>query len=138
IAVAPDGSLFVSDWVLSDYQLHGRGAIWHIRQRESRKPDRPTDPRRALLSDDRSVREAATRQLVNQGEAGRTFLRGQIDHDDARVRAATLTALIDVADRTLDLHALAEEDRLPPLRALAVRALVARGGDVSQFLDSSI
>ena len=23
--VAPDGSLFISDWVLSDYHLHGRG-----------------------------------------------------------------------------------------------------------------
>src|SRR5690242_21186153 len=27
IAVAPDGSLFVSDWVRKDYQLHGQGAI---------------------------------------------------------------------------------------------------------------
>ena len=33
IAVAPDGSLFVSDWVRSDYKLHGKGAIWHIRPR---------------------------------------------------------------------------------------------------------
>src|SRR5262249_34578359 len=34
IALAPDGSLYVSDWVLSDYNLHGRGAIWHVRTRE--------------------------------------------------------------------------------------------------------
>src|SRR5262249_8397442 len=27
LAVAPDGSLFVSDWVLKDYTLHGHGAI---------------------------------------------------------------------------------------------------------------
>jgi len=25
-AVAPDGSLFVSDWVKRDYNLHGKGA----------------------------------------------------------------------------------------------------------------
>jgi hypothetical protein len=31
LAVAPDGSLFVSDWVLSNYELHSRGAVWHIR-----------------------------------------------------------------------------------------------------------
>src|SRR5262245_30579593 len=28
IAVAPDGSLFISDWVKSDYPLHGKGAVW--------------------------------------------------------------------------------------------------------------
>ena len=35
LAVAPDGSLFVSDWVLSDYTLHGKGAIWHIRPKQA-------------------------------------------------------------------------------------------------------
>ena len=27
LGVAPDGSLFVSDWVLSNYELHGKGAM---------------------------------------------------------------------------------------------------------------
>src|SRR5207249_3410559 len=31
IAVAPDGSLFVSDWVDKSYPVHGKGRIWHIR-----------------------------------------------------------------------------------------------------------
>ncbi len=57
MAVAPDGSLFVSDWVRSDYNLHGKGAIWHIRARETGKHDRPTDPRRALFSAHRPLRE---------------------------------------------------------------------------------
>ena len=30
IATAPDGSLFCTDWVLSDYKLHGHGRIWRI------------------------------------------------------------------------------------------------------------
>ena len=30
IACAPDGSLYCSDWVLSDYQIHGRGRVWRI------------------------------------------------------------------------------------------------------------
>lgn len=31
MAVAPDGSLFISDWVLPDYNLHGKGTIWQVR-----------------------------------------------------------------------------------------------------------
>lgn len=30
IALAPDGSLYVSDWVLRDYKLHGKGRVWRI------------------------------------------------------------------------------------------------------------
>jgi putative membrane-bound dehydrogenase-like protein len=135
IAVAPDGSLFVSDWVLSDYNLHGRGAIWHVRLREPGKPDRPSDPRRALASPHRPLREAAARQLCQQGEEGRAFLRRQVSQPNVRVRAAALTALIDADDRQTDLRAVAENDAVGPLRALAVRALAARGGDVGHFLD---
>jgi putative membrane-bound dehydrogenase-like protein len=29
-ATAPDGSLYVSDWVKRDYELHGKGRIWRI------------------------------------------------------------------------------------------------------------
>ena len=31
IALAPDGSLYLSDWVLRDYKLHGKGRVWRIR-----------------------------------------------------------------------------------------------------------
>ncbi len=30
LAVAPDGSLFFSDWVLKDYKLHGKGRVWRV------------------------------------------------------------------------------------------------------------
>jgi putative membrane-bound dehydrogenase-like protein len=135
LAVAPDGSLFVSDWVLSDYQLHGRGAVWHIRTRDQGKPDRPKDPRRALASAHRPLRESAARQLADEGAAGRAFLREQLTAEDPRVRAAALTALVDADDRQTDLAAVAEKDPLTPLRALAVRALASRGGDARRFFD---
>ncbi len=38
IAVAPDGSLFVTDWVSKQYEVHGKGRIWHISAREPAKP----------------------------------------------------------------------------------------------------
>jgi putative membrane-bound dehydrogenase-like protein len=134
VALAPDGSLFVSDWVKSDYNLHGKGAVWHIHERQPAKPDRPDDPHRALASAHRPLREAAARRLAAD-EAGRDFLRRQLASPDVRVRAAALTALIDADDRKVDLAALAAGDAVVPLRALAVRALAARGGDARRFAD---
>lgn len=134
LAVAPDGSLFVSDWVLSDYNLHGRGAVWHIRQREAKPPERPREPRRALTSLHRPLRESAAKQLTGT-EAGRAFLREQAGNNDPRIRAAVVAALIDVDDRQLDLSGLAEKEPIPALRALAVRAWIARGQDASALAD---
>jgi putative membrane-bound dehydrogenase-like protein len=135
MAVAPDGSLFISDWVRSNYELHGKGAVWHIRPRESVKRDRPADPRRALFSAHRPLRDAAARRLASD-DAGRDFLRDQLGNSNVRARAASLTALIDAGDRKVDLIALADKDARTPIRALAVRALAERGEDASRFLDS--
>lgn len=41
LTVAPDGSLFVTDWGSKSYELHGKGAIWHIRWKDA-KPAKPT------------------------------------------------------------------------------------------------
>jgi putative membrane-bound dehydrogenase-like protein len=134
LAVAPDGSLFVSDWVLSNYTLHYHGAIWHIRLKKSPKPRRPSEPREALSSRHRPLREAAGRRLAAE-KAGRDFLRGQLTAADERVRAASLTALIDAGDRRTDLAAIAAGDAQVGIRALAVRGLVASGADARRFLD---
>lgn len=137
LAVAPDGSLFVSDWVLSDYNLHSRGAIWHIRWKQAGKPVRPQDPRQALSSAHRPLREAAARRLATEA-GGRDFLRQQLASADVRVRAASLTALIDAGDRQTNLNALADSDRQVAIRAMAVRALAARGDNAARFLDAKL
>ena len=126
IAVAPGGSLYVSDWVLRDYNLHHQGAVWHVRLKEHAEPARPTDPRQGLLSAHRPLREAAAKQLAEQGDGGREFLRQHVKHADFRVRAAALTALIDANDPKLDLHGIAENDAELGMRLMAVRAQVAR------------
>jgi putative membrane-bound dehydrogenase-like protein len=135
LAIAADGSLFVSDWVRSDYNLHGKGAIWHIRPREGSKSDRPSEPRRALASTDWPTREAAARRLAAT-EMGRDYLREQLTSTDVRVRASSLTALIDAGDRKVDLVSFAAKESKTPLRALGVRALTERGEDASRFLDT--
>ena len=35
IAAAPDGSLYISDWVDKSYDLHGKGRIWRLRNRSA-------------------------------------------------------------------------------------------------------
>lgn len=34
IALAPDGSLYCTDWVKRDYQLHGHGRIWRVHTKD--------------------------------------------------------------------------------------------------------
>jgi putative membrane-bound dehydrogenase-like protein len=136
IAVAPDGSLFVSDWVLSDYTLHNRGAIWHVRRKKPTPRPRPSDPRKALFNGHRPLREEAARKLAAT-DTGREVLRKQLSAADVRVRAACLTALIDAGDRMTDLKAIGLKDSETGIRALAVRALVARGEKASRFLKTS-
>ena len=37
IAIAPDGSLYITDWVKRDYELHGKGRVWRIAANEVRE-----------------------------------------------------------------------------------------------------
>jgi putative membrane-bound dehydrogenase-like protein len=134
LAVAPDGSLFISDWVRSDYTLHGQGAIWHLRRKEPEKSHRPVDFRQGFFSRHRPLRESAARRLLAEGKTGRDFLRRQTKHEDVRARALALTALLD-AGEDLDLGMIAGTDSVPAIRAMAVRGMIARRQDATTFVD---
>jgi putative membrane-bound dehydrogenase-like protein len=129
LSVAPDGSLFVTDWGSKSYELHGKGAVWHVRWKDAISAKRLTEPREALSSAHRPTRDTAARTLAKD-EAGRTFLRQQLSSADARIRAAALTALIDTGDDKIDLPTMAKADKEVGIREMAVRALVAREADV--------
>ena len=136
LAVAPDGSLFVSDWVLSSYTLHGKGAVWHIRAKDGHKPDRPTDPYKGLFSLHRPLREAAARELAGD-EKGQAFLQKQLlTGADVRVRAAAFAAFFHAGFPRELAETVADKDPDPGLRARAVHRLVERRADVSHFLDA--
>jgi putative membrane-bound dehydrogenase-like protein len=132
LAVAPDGSLFVSDWGSKEYTLHGKGAVWRIRWKDAKPVPRPSDPKLGLASAHRPVRDAAARTL-SRNEPGRKVLRERLTAAEVRVRAAALDALLASNDPTIDLVALARGDAHPGVRAMAVRGLVARGADVAEF-----
>ncbi len=133
LSVAPNGSLFITDWVSRSYELHGKGAVWHVRLKEG-KPDASKNPG-GLSSPDRRTRDAVARKLAETSE-GRTTLRNGLASPSLRIQASCLDALIAAGDKDADLLGIAKGSGELPLRALAVRGLAARGTDVSEFLDA--
>jgi putative membrane-bound dehydrogenase-like protein len=63
IGLAPDGSLYFSDWVDKSYNLHSKGRVWRLSARKPPKRIEPIDDWQALRSADRRIREAAVRSL---------------------------------------------------------------------------
>lgn len=128
LAVAPDGTVLVSDWVSASYELHGLGRIWRIRPRDAAAtglPPRPSAPATALRSRHRVLREAAARTLVTEN-AGREVLRqAVVNAEDARVRATALQVLAAAGVENVDYRALARQDAEIANRVLALRHILS-------------
>ena len=123
IALAADGSLFVSDWVDKSYNLHGKGRVWHIRARDPKVAQRPSEPAQALLSHHRPLRQQAARQLADAPAAPKnlTLLSDLAKGgSESRVRAEALIALAraDASGKIADYVAV--HDASPDVRALAI------------------
>ncbi len=125
MCVAPDGSLFVADWVLSNYTLHGKGAIWHIREANAPKVARPLEPAKAIFSMHRPLREKAALKLALTSRSDSSnFFTKLINNQnaDVRVRAAALTAFSDFgAINFFDFDSIIENDKELGLRQLAMK-----------------
>jgi len=101
-AIAPDGSILVSDWVDKSYPVHGKGRIWRLRSKTfSGKPKVPVSPIparseaqwHALAKSSKSPAERMEALLHLQSlEFTREFLPLLGDEDPFLVSAA-LTAL---------------------------------------------
>lgn len=74
IDVAPDGTVFLSDWVSSSYTLHKQGRVWRIRPVGKPAASRPTDRFARAQSLDRRVREAAIREIAARPDGTRQLL----------------------------------------------------------------
>jgi len=133
IALSPDGSLYVSDWVDKAYTLHGKGRVWRIRSTEHARPNgsrtaakraRPADPVEGLASAHGPLREQAARELAGKDDASRDVLRKSLrEHADPRVRAAALSALIAAGAIDKDMRQTSLADASTDVRALAARLL---------------
>lgn len=140
IAVAPDGALLVSDWVLKDYNVHGKGRIWRITANGPAPPPRPQAPREAIAAAHRPLREDAARQLAVGGNDGRDELRRLAQESPLpRVRSVALSALASVgqfeavrnaalADASVDVQSQAV--RLLPPASMPVELFDASASEV--------
>ncbi len=133
IATAPDGSLFISDWVLKDYEIHRHGRLWRsVPSALNLSCDQPNRPRRFTASH-RPLREQAARSLASGGAQGKELLAKLARTDSSsRVRAVAIEALCSVGDYATVREA-AQSDADAGVRALAVRRLPAEidGNDLA-------
>ena len=148
IATAPDGSIYLSDWVDKSYPVHGKGAIWRLRMKQRPKDDglRPSKvaklgidrlhPLKAhpLLSDPRrEIRLAAGEAIVkpylavgSEGDLMRVGAALNSSDANARARLAVFWNIVRLEPRFS--HALFEnmvKNSAPEVRAEAVQ-LMAR------------
>lgn len=139
LAVAPDGSVLVSDWASDSYELNQRGRIWRIRPQAFPPREAPADdPRRALLEPDRRIREGAARQLSSSA-SGRTYLRTTLSKSrEARTRAAALKALVTIRDPDTDYAAIARRDPEIALQVLAARHLLSGARDPTPWVSDDL
>ncbi len=123
IAVAPDGSVFISDWVLKDYEIHRHGRLWRLSAVKPEVGKRPSEPVKAIHAAHRPLREQAARALAASGEKGLAELVRLAKADSSpRVRAVAIEAL-SVAGKMDEVRKAARGDADPAVRALAVRRL---------------
>ncbi len=132
LAIAPDGSLLMSDWVRRDYDLHGQGAIWQVRAKNSVPRRRSDDLTESLVSHHRTVREAAANKLALTPD-GLEILKETLSHKDDHVRATSLQAIFTKSLKNLPLAKIADKETSNLIKAMAVRQLVTRGDDVEMF-----
>lgn len=127
IAAAPDGSLYVTDWVDPSYNVHRQGRIWHIRSREethaSDEPD-DVDLIAALNSPDIRVRKRAASQLAQDADQGDLLVASLQESKNDRARVAAAEAML--ASGSSQLSAVREamlKDESDEVRAAIVRQL---------------
>ena len=115
IAQGPDGNFYMTDWVFSSYELHGRGRLWKLEIDQSKATwvKKTMDPLNAAARLAKDLREGraklSTQQLFDHA-------RGS----DAYLSDAALAALAreSTAWTTKSLKALPDKDRVWALVAL--------------------
>lgn len=131
IATAPDGSLWISDWVDKSYELHGKGRLWRLRWKTPSEvpaplpPSLSADEQRAAALRDPSADVSRDERLAALasadpflGQAAWVGLSGQLSLDD-------WIALAGDADRWRRLAAiLALRESTDPRAAQPLAALL--------------
>jgi putative membrane-bound dehydrogenase-like protein len=108
LALAPDGSLFATDWVLQDYKVHGHGRIWRI----SPKKARP---------------EATGDEIVRAPNATASQVAEKLNSPRLDVRRHAATRLAEMDRRVL--QSIAVDRKQPPRTRLESSWALARASE---------
>ncbi len=117
MAVGPDGSVFVTDWVSSSYELHGKGRVWKLKFAKPAAVEPATQPSAAM----------ARAEGLRQSKKVADLLEAMDDADPVIAQAGQygLSQLPDV-DK-IDVSTLASaQQRIGVLVALIWRGTDAR------------
>lgn len=134
LAIAPDGTIYVSDWVSSSYSLHKKGRIWRIRPKDLKEVKRSSKTLDAIKSHDRSTRERAAHELAKTDTGRETLARLLNESDDPRVRASVILAL--GLRSGVDFTAIVNKEDDVANRVLAVRQLLLADGNPASWVQS--
>lgn len=88
LALAPDGSLYMSDWVDKSYQLHSKGRVWRISSKNPQPRREFKDAWEALSSKHGPMREAAISKLHSEKTTREKALLALLQSNDQRVQLA--------------------------------------------------
>ena len=115
LAMAPDGSLFVSDWGSSSYNLNHKGRLWRISSKTDEKPE-PLKPAPYITKDAKRLQKLRE----STGKDALPMLLGKTQHSDRFVQSAALYGLRHHVDALLkmNLKDLPSGKRIAALHAL--------------------
>lgn len=125
LALAPDGSLYFSDWVDKSYPVHGKGRIWRLSNKTVKKPERPTEPWRMMFSDHRPLRERGAEEILKARVPRRDEPRVALDVSEEIKRHQGQAALKPPSTRSQYLRMALRRLPLPSLH----RDLLMAEGD---------
>lgn len=87
LAIAPDGSLYFTDWMKRDYEVHGQGRIWRLAVKDQPHQAATNDlPQKLLSHPDQAVRRRAAREL-EKSPAGKEVLTAILKDQNQPERA---------------------------------------------------
>lgn len=134
LAVAPNGDIYVSDWVSSSYQLHGLGRVWKIRG-ENTPPvwEAKTPPEKLTVEElqtaartdaDIAVRVQSVRELLRRSNPQVAGVEWAADDQPVAVQALAVPHLR--LERQGPAIFKAERSRDPVLRHAAIQSLASQ------------
>ena len=135
LAVAPDGSLFVTDWGSKSYELHGKGAVWHIRWKDAKPAEAAGGPEggapQPRPQDARSGGARTGEGRKRPGDSAEATLSRTPSSSNRHTAYAFIAGAMHL--KTDLSWIVARHDRRRRHPAMAVRGLVDAGTDVSAF-----